>query len=77
MENAQQEQKYEKRSFKEREAAAYIGMSRSFLRQGRMTGQLEEKTSPPPFIKVGNRTIRYLREDLDLWLNNCKRHAPI
>jgi len=63
----------EKRAFKEDEAATYISMSRSFLRQGRMTGPLQNKISPPPFIKL-NRTIRYLREDLDQWLEQFSKH---
>ncbi|MGZ3697298.1 MAG: DNA-binding protein [Bdellovibrionota bacterium] len=52
---------------RESEAAIYIGMSRSFLRQSRMNGPREKRTPAPPFIKVG-RAIRYLRADLDAWL---------
>ena len=25
----------------------------------------------PRFIRIGKRTIRYLKEDLDHWLNQC------
>jgi predicted DNA-binding transcriptional regulator AlpA len=57
-----------KRGFTEEEAAAYIAMSRSFLRQSRMNGDLEGRVPGPRFIKVGSRAIRYLREDLDMWL---------
>lgn len=64
----------EKRSYQEEEAAYYIGMSRSFLRQSRMTGQLEGHIPAPRFIRVGNRAIRYLKEDLDLWLDQFPRH---
>ena len=60
---------YDKRCYKEEEAADYIGMSRSFLRQARMTGQLDGRIPPPQFLKVGSRAIRYLKEDLDQWLD--------
>jgi predicted DNA-binding transcriptional regulator AlpA len=63
-----------KRGFKEDEAGDYIGMSRSFLRQGRMTGKLDGKIPPPPFLKLGNRSIRYLKEDLDAWLAQFRKY---
>lgn len=53
----------------ELEAAKYIGMSRSFLAQARMDGVRDNRTPAPPFIKIG-RSVRYLREDLDNWLNH-------
>lgn len=65
---------HEKRGYKEEEASVYIGMSRSFLRQSRMTGQLEGKIPAPPFLKVGKRAIRYLKEDLDIWLNQFSKN---
>ncbi len=58
-----------KRAFTEQETAAYIGMSRSFLRQSRMEGQRKNRTMAPPFIKIG-RAVRYLKEDLDQWLES-------
>ena len=51
------------RTLNDREAASYIGMSESWLRQSRVSGNLDA----PPFIKIG-RAVRYLRDDLDLWL---------
>ena len=57
------------RALSEIEAARYIGMSRSFLAQSRMDGNRDNRTPAPPFIKIG-RSVRYLREDLDQWLNN-------
>jgi hypothetical protein len=39
------------------EAAKYIGMSQSFLRQDRMNGFRTGKTKGPAFIRVG-RNIR-------------------
>mgnify|MGYP006134351399 CR=1 FL=1 len=57
------------RALSELDAAKYIGMSRSFLAQSRMDGNRDSRTPAPPFIKIG-RSVRYLREDLDLWLDN-------
>lgn len=59
----------EKRAYTEQETAEYIGMSRSFLRQSRMEGHRKNRTVAPPFIKIG-RAVRYLKEDLDAWLDN-------
>lgn len=62
-----------KRGYKEEEASEYIGMSRSFLRQSRMTGQLDGRIPAPPFLKIGSRAIRYLKEDLDQWLDQFSK----
>ncbi len=60
------------RALTEIQAAKYIGMSRSYLAQSRMEGNRDNRTPAPPFIKIG-RSVRYLREDLDLWLDQfCK-----
>src|SRR4051794_10010273 len=45
------------------EAARYLDMSDSWLRQTRMAG----RTHGPPFVRQG-RAIRYRRGDLDRWL---------
>ena len=58
-----------KRAFTEVEAAEYIGMSQSFLRQSRMDGKRENRTPAPPFIKIG-RSVRYRLIDLDNWLDS-------
>jgi predicted DNA-binding transcriptional regulator AlpA len=64
-----------KRTLTEQEAAQYIGMSRSFLRQHRMNGARNKRTVAPGHIRVGTRTIRYLIEELDAWLEISKvRH---
>ena len=63
-----------KRALSEHEAADYIGMSRSFLRQDRMNGHREGRTPGPPFLRIG-RAIRYLIDDLDAWLE-ALRIAP-
>ncbi len=60
------------RALTELEAAAYISMSRSFLAQSRMTGKRTNRTNAPDFIKVG-RTVRYLKDDLDRWLESQQK----
>ncbi len=67
----------EKKCFSEKEAAEYICMSRSYLRQDRMNGIRQNRTPGPPFVKI-NRTVRYLKEDLDAWLifHKIERKLP-
>ena len=57
------------RALSEIEASQYICMSRSYLRQSRMDGNRDNRTPAPPFIKIG-RSVRYLKEDLDQWLDD-------
>lgn len=47
-------------------------MSRSFLSQDRVNSALKNRTPGPRFIKIG-RSIRYLKEDLDLWLDQQRK----
>ena len=61
------------RALTDPQAARYIAMSVSFLKQSRMNGDRENRTPGPPFIKIGKRAIRYLREDLDAWLEQYRR----
>ena len=60
------------RAFNEVDASRYIGMSISFLRQSRMDGIRESRTPGPPFVKIG-RAVRYLRDDLDTWLESYRQ----
>jgi predicted DNA-binding transcriptional regulator AlpA len=60
------------RSLTEIQTAKYIGMSRSYLRRARVYGNRDSSIPAPPFIKIG-RAVRYLREDLDAWLDNQKK----
>ena len=60
------------RAFTEAEAALYIGLSRSFLAKSRMDGKRENHTNAPDFIKIG-RAIRYLKDDLDNWLDSQQK----
>lgn len=48
-------------------------MSRSYLRQSRMEGNRANSTPAPPFIKIG-RSIRYLKEDPDKWLDEQPKY---
>ena len=59
--------------FTEHEAAEYIGMSRSFLRQARMDGQRKNRTPGPKFFRVGTRAIRYRKDCLDEWLDQFRQ----
>ena len=59
------------RSMTESEAARYVRMSQSYLRQSRMDGDRENRTPGPPFLKIG-RSVRYLVDDLDAWLEQFR-----
>ena len=65
-----------KRVLSEIETSQYIGMSRSFLRQSRMEGNRDNRTPAPPFIKIG-RSVRYLKEDLDQWLDSFFKQSHL
>jgi len=56
----------------EQQAAKYLSMSRSFLRQGRMNGDRENRTPTPPYYKIG-RSVRYKISDLDTWLEQFRQ----
>ena len=62
----------ESKSLNESLTAEYIGMSRSFLRQGRMNGDRDGRTPTPPYLKIG-RSVRYLKSDLDIWLEQFRK----
>lgn len=56
------------------DAAKYIGMSVSFLRQSRMEGRRGNRSAGPPFIKIG-KAVRYDVRDLDHWLTQKRREV--
>ena len=62
-------------AFNEKNAARYIAMSISFLRQARSHGNRLGRTPAPPFVRIG-RTIRYRRKDLDAWLEHLLVEMP-
>lgn len=74
--NAVKRDEITKRALSEIETSQYIGMSRSFLRQSRMEGNRDNRTPAPPFIKIG-RSVRYLIEDLDQWLNSFNKQSHL
>ena len=69
-----QNDKFDRRALNETEAAHYIAMSVSFLRHDRMDGKLPNRTPGPAYVKVG-RTVRYLIEDLDAFLDQHRQEA--
>ncbi len=56
------------------ETATYLGVSISFLRQGRMEGRRANRSPGPPYIKIG-KAIRYDLQDLDAWLAANRREV--
>lgn len=59
------------RGLKDKAAAQYLGVSRSFLQKTRCTGK-----GGPKFIRVG-RAVVYLKEDLDAWLDQLQKFNNI
>lgn len=51
----------------EKQTAQIIGMSVQFLRQSRMDGHRANRTSGPPYHKIG-RSVRYKVGDLIAWI---------
>lgn len=66
----------EKRLFTTEEAATYIGISESYMKKIRCEGQIRERLAPPPFIRLGTgrKGIRYVKEDLDSWIDEQPRY---
>lgn len=60
-----------KRAYTEKDASLYVELSTSTLRQGRCHGKREGKTPVPKHIKIG-RAVRYLKEDLDAFLDSMR-----
>ncbi|NCB25488.1 MAG: DNA-binding protein [Bacteroidia bacterium] len=65
----------EKRLFTTEEAAAYLGISVSYMKKIRCEGQIRKRLAPPPFIRIGSgrKGIRYVKEDLDTWIDELPR----
>ena len=62
----------QKRYLTDVEAAAYLQVSKSFLRQARCYGNRPDRTPGPPYVKFG-RSVRYSIEDLDRYAESCKQ----
>jgi predicted DNA-binding transcriptional regulator AlpA len=61
-----------RRCLTEKEAANYIGMSIAFLRKDRSEGKIGNRTPGPKYLKIG-KSIRYLKDELDRWLEGSCR----
>lgn len=57
--------------FTEAEAAEYLNLAPITLRKGRMDGVRQNRCPIPPYVRLG-RAIRYLKSDLDAWLNEYR-----
>ncbi len=68
------QQPVKRRLLTDPETATYLGVSLSFLRQGRMEGRRANRSPGPPFIKLG-KAIRYDLQDLDAWLAANRREV--
>jgi hypothetical protein len=63
------------RGFKTTAAAAYIGMSASWLRKKRMRAPGDPGDPGPAFLRTPDGNVLYLREALDSWLDNCRTRS--
>lgn len=55
-----------------KQAADYLGYSLASIRASRYTGILSGVDAPTS-CKIGNKTIRYLKSDLDDWVTKNAR----
>ncbi|MBN8605719.1 MAG: helix-turn-helix domain-containing protein [Caulobacterales bacterium] len=62
----------EKQRLNVEEAAAYVGMSKSWLNKSRM-----REGAGPTFLKVGKRRVVYDIADLDEWLAGSRRKSTL
>jgi hypothetical protein len=53
----------------EKAAAAWLGVSVTFLRRGRSEGKTGGRTQAPPFVRVGGR-VYYRPSDLQAWVSS-------
>jgi len=58
-----------KRVLRAPDAALYTGLSESTLAKRRLYGL------PPRYLSLGNRAIGYAIDDLDAWLETCRRQS--
>ncbi len=65
---------FKKRLLASLEAAEYLGISHSYLRQLRSDGHIGRRVSPPPHIRVGKIGLRYDIRDLDRWIEDQPRY---
>ena len=58
-----------KRVLRAPEAANYIGLSESTLAKRRLYGL------PPEYLSLGGRAVGYAIDELDRWLETCRRRS--
>lgn len=63
----------EARLLTEEQAAAYLSLSRAFLRKSRMKRMRAKSNDGPPWVRCGG-AVRYAITDLDEWIerNRCE-----
>jgi predicted DNA-binding transcriptional regulator AlpA len=59
----------QKRVLRAPEAAAYTGLSQSTLAKRRLYGL------PPRYLSLGGRAVGYAIDELDRWLDSCRRQS--
>lgn len=64
-----------KRGFRTGEAGDYIGRSASWLRKKRLRGNDDPGDPGPRYLKTDGGSAIYLKEDLDLWLDNHRARS--
>lgn len=60
----------------EKQTAAYLGLSVSYLRKSRSDGGIKGRTPAPPFLKIGGK-VRYRLTDLDAWITSLKPRMAV
>ncbi|MDR1482271.1 MAG: helix-turn-helix domain-containing protein [Synergistaceae bacterium] len=63
------------RSLNEKDAAKYIGMSVSFLRERRYKGKDKKSGRGPKYMRDSKHRIRYLVKELDEWLEQRMQYS--
>lgn len=59
---------------KSSEAAKYLGYAEQTLRMSRSTNNLGGVPTPK-FIKLGGKSVRYKKEDLDQWISEATQET--
>jgi hypothetical protein len=60
----------------EKRAAAWLGVSISFLRKSRSTGAIGNRTPAPKFVSIGGRRL-YKLADLKAWSDGLESQSII
>ena len=57
-----------------KEAAAFLGVSASYLNKSRCEGALKGRTTPPKFVKI-EKSVFYKRSELLSWLDSLESRS--